>query len=230
MTPSAVGFSAMDIELDAIEQRVIGCLLEKERTVPDSYPMTLNGLRTACNQSSGRDPIMTLTDREVSTALDRVRAAGLTRVLHASHGARVPKYRQVLDEVLGLDGGERAALTLLLLRGPQTPGEIRSRSERLHAFAELGEVDAALTSLAGREPSLVVELDRQPGQKEQRWRHLLGPAAASTYTSRAAGTGADVFGSDERDAEIERLRLELAGANEEITNLRRLLDELTAPD
>src|SRR5690242_12281601 len=120
----------MAIDLDPTEQRVIGSLLEKERTVTDTYPMTLNGLRTACNQSSGRDPILHLSDAEVQAALDRLRAQGLTRVLHPSHGARQPKFRQVLDEVLSLGDGERAVVTLLLLRGAQTPGELRARAER----------------------------------------------------------------------------------------------------
>src|SRR5688500_12555861 len=109
----------MELELDLTEQRVIGSLLEKERTVPDTYPMTLNGLRTACNQSSGRDPIMHLTDAEVQAALDRLRGNGLTRVVHPSHGARQPKYRQVLDELLTLEDAERTVITLLLLRGAQ---------------------------------------------------------------------------------------------------------------
>lgn len=213
----------MEIELDPIEQRVVGCLLEKERTVPDSYPMTLNGLRTACNQSSGRDPILSLSDHEVLAALDRVRAMGLTRVLHASHGARVPKYRQVLDEVLGLQSAERAVVTLLLLRGPQTPGELRSRSDRLHGFAELAEVDAALRSLASREPALVEELERRPGQKEQRWRHLLGPVAEVVAVPPAAVEPAT------DPAELASLRAELAEAREEIARLQALLDELTAP-
>jgi len=111
----------MALVLDPMEQRVIGSLLEKERTVPDTYPMTLNGLRSACNQSSGRDPVLALTDLEVQAALDRLRPAGLTRVVHPSHGARMPKYRQVLDEVLTLSEAERAVVTLLLLRGAQTP-------------------------------------------------------------------------------------------------------------
>jgi uncharacterized protein YceH (UPF0502 family) len=172
----------MTIELDPIEQRVLGSLLEKERTVPDTYPMTLNGLRTACNQTSGRDPVLSLTDAEVQAALDR-RPAGLTRVIHPSHGARQAKFRQVVDEVLGLDEGERAVITLLLLRGPQTPGELRSRSDRLHAFADLGSVEAALHSLAGRDEPLVAELARQPGQKENRWVHRLGPVDAHAAPS-----------------------------------------------
>lgn len=221
----------MTLELTALGQRVMGSLLEKERTVPDTYPMTLNGLRTACNQTSGRDPVMALEESEVQRTLDDLRAAGLTRVIHPSHGARQPKYRQVLDEVLHLDDAERAVITLLLLRGPQTPGELRSRSDRLHAFTDLDEVDAALRSLAGRDEPLVAELDRRPGQKEQRWIHLLGPvdvapvAAAAPAAAPAAG-----------DGELEALRqvlattqAELADARAEIDRLQAMLDELTAP-
>jgi uncharacterized protein len=203
------------IELDPTEQRVVGSLLEKERTVPDTYPMTLNGLRTACNQTSGRDPILSLSEHEVQAALDRLRPQGLTRVMHPSHGARQPKHRQVLDEVLGLDDGERAILTLLLLRGPQTPGELRSRAERLHPFAGLEEVEAALRALAGREEPLVQEQDRRPGQKERRWIHLLGPSAEST--------------ADPVPSEVDALRAELAQAHAEIARLQQELDDLTAP-
>jgi hypothetical protein len=216
----------MEIELDAIEQRVIGSLLEKERTVPDTYPMTLNGLRTACNQSSGRDPILHLTDTEVQAALDRLRAAGLTRVLHPSHGARQPKYRQVLDEVLALEAGERAVITLLLLRGAQTPGELRSRSERLHAFGDLASVDAALAALAGRDDPLVVELARRPGQKEQRWVHRLGPvseASPATPDEPTADPTEAVLsdGADARDARVASAYTAVAGAYAD-----ELLDEL----
>jgi uncharacterized protein YceH (UPF0502 family) len=208
----------MAIELDPVEQRVIGSLLEKERTVPDTYPMTLNGLRSACNQSSGRDPILHLTDAEVTAALTSLRAAGLTRVLHPSHGARQPKYRQVLDEVLHLEGADRAVLTLLLLRGAQTPGELRSRADRLYTFSSLGEVDGALASLRDREEPLVRELDRRPGQKEQRWIHLMGPAAEPVTGASPAPTG-----------ELERLQEELAEARAEIARLQQELDDLTAP-
>lgn len=208
-------------ELDSIEQRVIGSLLEKERTVPDTYPMTLNGLRTACNQTSGREPVMAVTDGDVTIALDRLRSLGLTRVLHPSHGARQPKFRQVLDEVLRLDGGERAILTVLLLRGAQTPGELRSRSDRLHAFGDLGEVEQALTSLASRPDPLVTELDRRPGQKEQRWIHLLGPVVLPVG-SVAAESAAPA-------SEVEDLRAQLVDARAEIERLQQELDDLTAP-
>jgi uncharacterized protein YceH (UPF0502 family) len=218
--------AAVDLDLDGVQQRVLGSLLEKQRTVPDTYPMTLNGLRTACNQSSGRDPILHLSDTEVSTALTELRALGLTRVIHPSHGARQPKYRQVLDEVLALEDGERAVLTLLLLRGPQTPGELRSRSDRLHAFSSLGEVDQALAARAGRQRPLVEELARQPGQKEQRWIHRLGPVAAA---EPAAATTASAGGTADQRAEVEALRAQLAEAHAEIERLRQELDDLTAP-
>lgn len=197
----------MALELDPIEQRVIGSLLEKERTVPDTYPMTLNGLRTACNQSSGRAPVLALSEHEVQAALDRLRSAGLTRVLHASHGARVPKHRQVLDEVLTLDDGDRAVVTLLLLRGPQTPGELKGRSERLYPFGSLEDVQRTLDGLIERE--LVARLSRRPGQKEERFMQLLGgesvesvpappPAAVTTSTDPRTDPGLE-----ERVARLE---------------------------
>lgn len=210
----------MALVLDPVEQRVIGSLLEKERTVPDTYPMTLNGLRTACNQSSGRDPVLALTELEVQAALDRLKATGLTRVLHASHGARLPKHRQVLDERLTLDDGQRAVVTLLLLRGAQTPGELRARAERLHAFANLAEVETALASLRDRDEPLVRELERRPGQKEQRWVHLLGPV--SDEPPIEAPSAAALF-------EVDGLRAELAAAHTEIARLRQELDDLTTP-
>jgi uncharacterized protein YceH (UPF0502 family) len=206
------------VELDPIEQRVMGSLLEKERTVPDTYPMTLNGLRTACNQTSGRDPILALEEHEVQAALDRLRPRGLTRVLHPSHGARQPKFRQVLDEVLVLDQAERAVLTLLLLRGAQTPGELRSRAGRLHAFGDLDEVDTALRSLRSRGEPLVEEQERRPGHKERRWIHLLGPVVEP-----------DVGAPGPTTSELDAVRAELAEARAEIARLQQELDDLTAP-
>lgn len=179
--------------LDPVEQRVLGSLLEKERTVPASYPMTPNALRTACNQSSGRNPVLDLTEREITEAIDRLKADGLARVVHASHGARTVKYRQVLDERLDLSPGARAIITLLLLRGAQTPGELRTRSDRLHGFDDLAEVEATLAELAGGDTPLVAEQPRRPGQKETRWVHLLGPIAdepAAAPDGPAAGSTA----------------------------------------
>ncbi len=220
-----------EIDLDPVQQRVLGSLLEKERTVPDTYPMTLNGLRTACNQSSGRDPILHVSDTEVTTALAELRAMGLTRVIHPSHGARQPKYRQVLDEVLSLDEAERAVVTLLLLRGAQTPGELRSRSERLHPFTSLDEVESTLSALARRQKPLARELSRQPGQKEARWIHLLGepPAEPPSAAGGAAAARADDQELHALRATNDELRAALASAEAELERLRQELDDLTAP-
>jgi len=160
---------------DAVERRVLGCLLEKERTVPDTYPMTLNSLVTASNQTSGRLPVMSLAPHEVTNALTSLRDRKLVRRVLPSHGARTEKYRQVADEAWLLEDDERAVLTLLLLRGPQTVGELRSHSGRLHDFADLTGVEAALRSLADRGEPMVARLEREVGRKEPRWTHLLAP-------------------------------------------------------
>jgi hypothetical protein len=209
------------LELDPIEQRVIGCLLEKERTVPDTYPMSLNAVRTACNQTSGRDPVTSLGDFEVQAALDRLRGQGLTRVIHPSHGARTPKHRQVLDEVLGLEPAERAVVTLLLLRGPQTPGELRSRSDRLHDFESLEQVHATLHMLSVRADPLVRELPRQPGQKEARWVHCLGPSDVADDVEAAAAVDVLAGGPAARDERVVRSYDTVATAYAD-----ELLDEL----
>lgn len=167
-------------ELTAVEQRVIGCLLEKERTVPDTYPMTLNGLVGACNQSSNRWPVADLEPRTVQGALDSLKEKRLVRFVHPSHGERTTKYRQVLDDAMRLEPEDAAVLCVLLLRGPQTIGELRTRTERLHPFESPGEVEATLDRLAAREEPLVVPLPRQAGQKEGRWAHLLGDSPPAT--------------------------------------------------
>ncbi len=188
----------MEPNLTVAACRVLGSLLEKELTVPATYPLTLKAVASACNQSSGRDPVLQLSETEATEALDELRALGLTRVLHPSHGARTPKHRQVADEVLGLEPATRAVLTVLLLRGHQTPGELRSRAERLHRFGSVDEVTAALAELAGRDDPLVVELPRQPGHKEARWAHLLAgpPVAGSPTVAPAAGTPSPVDRSE----------------------------------
>jgi uncharacterized protein YceH (UPF0502 family) len=157
--------------LSVIEGRVLGCLLEKQRTTPDQYPLTLNALVTACNQNSSRDPVMRLDEHEVSAALHSLKAAGILRFVHPSHGRSVIRYRQVADESWGLEPEASAVLAILLLRGPQTTAELRSRTERLHEFESLDAVQAALTQLATQARAELV--DRQPGQKEARWRQLV---------------------------------------------------------
>lgn len=168
----------MDFTLTPLQSRVLGCLLEKEVTVPATYPMTLKAVVTACNQTSGRDPILDLSEVEVNTALDELRGLQLTRLVYPRQAARSTKYRQVAHDVLQLEAPERAVLTMLMLRGPQTPGELRSRSDRLHAFGSVEEVSETLGGLASRDDPLVVELARRAGHKETRWAHLLGGAPA----------------------------------------------------
>jgi uncharacterized protein YceH (UPF0502 family) len=161
--------------LDAVEQRVVGSLVEKELSTPDAYPLTLNALIAACNQSSNRDPVTRLTAAEIDAALLRLMGDLL---VWRDRGGRALRWRHSLDEKVGLSAAEKAVIAELLLRGPQTPGELRSRSPRMHAFGSLGEVESTLAALADRR--LVLEQPRLPGQKERRWRHLMGDGAVPT--------------------------------------------------
>lgn len=171
--------------LETVEQRVLGCLLEKQITVPATYPLTINALRTACNQTSNRDPVMELDERTVETTARSLRDRGLVRIVWADTGRRVLKYHQTLVEVLGLADDERALVTVLLLRGAQTPGELKARTERLHPFPGRDDVESCLQRLADRPDPLVHRLERRPGQHDHRWTHLLGPLPASTATPAA---------------------------------------------
>jgi uncharacterized protein YceH (UPF0502 family) len=163
--------------LSSVEQRVLGSLLEKERTVPASYPLSANALRTACNQTSSRDPITDYDERSVETTARALKERGLVRIVWSDTGRRTLKYLQTLTEVLDLADDERAVVTVLLLRGPQAPGELRTRTERLHPFADRGEVETTLARLAAREEPLVRQLARKPGERDARWTHLLGEEA-----------------------------------------------------
>jgi uncharacterized protein YceH (UPF0502 family) len=158
------------MNLSASETRVLGCLLEKQVTTPDIYPLTLNSLRLACNQSTNRDPVVDYDDEVLRDAMHRLERRGYAR-LASGRGSRAPKYRHLLAEALPLSGEEHAVLCVLLLRGPQTPGELKQRAERMHAFADLDAVNDTLGRLIARE--LVVRLERRPGQKEERYEHLL---------------------------------------------------------
>jgi uncharacterized protein len=159
------------VELSAAEIRVLGCLLEKQRTTPDAYPLTLNALRLACNQATNRDPVVQYDDAALRDALHRLERRGYTR-LASGAGSRAPKYRHLLAEALPMAENEQAVMCVLMLRGPQTPGELKQRTERMHAFADLAGVQGTLGRLIERE--LVMRLDRRPGQKEERYGHLLG--------------------------------------------------------
>lgn len=160
------------LELDPVEQRILGSLLEKQRTVPESYPLSLNALRAACNQSTSRDPVVSYDEATVLDGLGRLRDRGLVRYLKPT-GLRVVKYHQRLEEQMELDEERAALITLLLLRGPQTPGELLPRTERLLAFADREGVEEVLREMAALDPPLVHELERRPGQRDRRWVHLL---------------------------------------------------------
>jgi uncharacterized protein YceH (UPF0502 family) len=217
------------VEADAVEIRVLGCLLEKQRTTPDAYPLSLNALRLACNQATARDPVVAYDEAEVRAALDRLSRKGWVR-LASGRGSRAVKFRHLLDDALRLSDAELAVLGVLMLRGPQTPGELKQRTERMHAFASLDELEAVLDGLAERE--LAERLSRRPGQKEQRHRQLLGgdesPVAAAAPAVEEPGPqpfAASDDGDDERLGELERalvaLRDEVAALRAELASLRR---------
>jgi uncharacterized protein YceH (UPF0502 family) len=207
------------VELTAAQARVVGCLLEKELTTPDAYPMTLNAVTTACNQTSNRDPVVHWEAQEVETTLLALKAKGLARVVHPGAGERATKYRQVLDEVLELDAGDRALVAVLLLRGPQTVNELRTRTERLHPFGSPGEVEDALDELARREPPLTARVERRPGQKEGRWIALLEPGAAD----RAATAPAPGAPASRSPGRVDELEARVAALEERLAALEREL-------
>src|SRR5271157_4474143 len=214
--------STEPLKLTAAEARALGALVEKEVTTPDYYPLTMNALINACNQRSNREPVTNLDEDDVRQALhglEDMRLAGRAR----GADGRVTKYEHWLGEAFNFSRAETALLCVLLLRGPQTPGELRGRTERLHRFDEIGEVLAALQMLMEREPPLVAVLPRQPGTKESRYAHLLsGPvepaafAAESALERREAGEDS---GQEERIARLEaavaELRQEIAARSEE---------------
>ena len=206
-------------ELDAIEVRVLGALMEKEQATPDYYPMTVNALIAACNQKSNREPVTELSETEVVEALERLRRDVLA---WRSEGARVERWSQSISRRLELTAPSKAILTLLMLRGPQTPGQLRARSGRLHAFAELGEVESSLREMAAGEAPLAIELERRPGTKESRWAHLLGaePEEAAVAPAAAPPRPAAGPGLSERLEALEQRVEELAG------ELARLREEL----
>jgi len=187
------------------ELRVVACLVEKQFTTPDSYPLTENAVVAACNQLSNRNPVVAYDTSTVRVTLTELRQRGLARVIHTP-GARVPKHRQVLDEALGLSRAEVSLLAVLALRGPQTVGELRTRTERMHDFASLSEVEEALDGLADRHEPLVMRLERQPGQKEARFAQLLGgPVDAAAWAAPAASGTSGASGGDggfERPASV----------------------------
>jgi uncharacterized protein len=201
------------VDLTAQEIRVLGALIEKQRTTPDQYPLTLNGLRLACNQSTNRDPVVEYEDHTIREALERLARRRWVR-LASGHGSRATKYRHLLDEALGLSRPEIALLAVLMLRGGQTPGELRTRTERLHRFTDQGELMETLDGLIRRE--LAARLPRQPGQKEERYTHLLSDEDEPTAAVSAPPPPSS--GLEER---VSRLEEEVAELRESLQTLSR---------
>ena len=192
--------------LDAVDQRILGSLLEKQTTVPATYPLSANALMSACNQTSSRDPVTDYDQQTVERTAKALKERGLLRIVWSDTGRRTLKYHQIIDEQLGLEADERALLTVLLLRGAQAPGELRTRTERLHGFADRGQVEECLHRMAGRSQPLVRELGRRPGQQDARWVHLLGPApdddATTTDPQAVDGETVIAHGAELRDARV----------------------------
>ncbi|MBJ7354586.1 MAG: YceH family protein [Thermoleophilaceae bacterium] len=209
-------------DLDPIEIRILGCLMEKQRTTPDTYPLTLNALRLACNQSTNRDPVVDYDEDLIHDTLQKLHRRELTRAA-SGHGSRSSKYRHLVPETLGLDQPEQALLAVLLLRGDQTPGELKTRTERLNGFEALEDVEAQLAEMA--EKGLVEKLERRPGEKQVRWRQLLGGGesfldGAPTVATPAAEPTIQV----ERTDEIAELKAAVARLEREVAELRERID------
>jgi len=208
-------------DLSPAEQRVLGSLLEKQRTTPDAYPLTLNALRAACNQTTNRDPIVSYDEETIRDALHHLSRRRWTR-LTSSHGSRAAKYRHLLAEELAITPEEQAVLAVLLLRGSQTPGELLQRTERLFHFDGADALHAVLERLSERE--LAVRLERRPGQREERYAHLLGDEMPEDVAPDAsAPPAAAVAVEDDRLARLER---EVAELREDVRSLR---EAITAP-
>ena len=217
----------MDLELGAHEARVIGSLLEKEITTPDQYPLSLNALASACNQKSNRDPVMSLDEAEVQEAIDSLRRKHL--VLEKSgFGSRVPKYQHrfcnTQFSTLQFSEQELGIVCVLLLRGPQTPGELRARTQRLCRFADVGEVEACLEALAGRSDGpFVTRLEREPGKRESRYAHLFsGEVQAQSETAapeRPLGHGQSL------DRRVDELEIKVADLARQLGELRKRLGD-----
>jgi uncharacterized protein len=206
--------------LDSIEIRVLGALLEKQQATPEYYPLTLNALRAACNQKSNRDPVLALSEDEMRAALERMREHVLVWQIG---GSRSEKWEQNVEKRWELDSATRALMTLLLLRGAQTPGELRSRSDRLHAFASTTDVEAALRRLASGSEPLAVELPRAPGQKEARWTHLVGGPVEGFVARAAPSPGPPAERSDPLAHRVALLEEQIAALSRELSELKRRL-------
>jgi len=221
------------MDLDPVEVRILGCLIEKQRTTPDQYPLSLNSLRLACNQTTNRDPVVQYDEPTIREALHRLSQRRFTR-LASGHTSRAYKFRHLLDEALGLDQEQLALLGVLMLRGAQTPGELKQRTERMQGFVDLAAVQDVLDRLVERE--LVLRLARRPGQKEERYMHRLAEEApgappveaepeplVAAPPRPAPQPHADGGRVDRLEAEVAELRAELAAVRRQLTELREEL-------
>jgi uncharacterized protein YceH (UPF0502 family) len=216
------------VDLDAVEVRVLGCLIEKQRTTPDVYPLSLNSLRAACNQSTNRDPVVAYDEATIRDALHRLARRRWTRF---ASGARAAKYRHLLDETPGLTVDEQALLAVLMLRGPQTPGELRQRVDRLYAFADQAAFEATLGRLMER--GFVARHARRPGQKEDRYAHRLSedldeepPETARVAATHASAPLAAPPAAPDTDADgerLDRIERELSALAAQVRELRDAL-------
>jgi uncharacterized protein YceH (UPF0502 family) len=217
------------VDADPVEIRVLGCLIEKQRTTPDVYPLSLNALRSACNQSTSRDPIVVYDEPAIRGALERLGRKRWAR-LTSGPGSRAAKYRHLLDEALELADPELALLCVLMLRGPQTSGELKQRTERMQGFDSLEEVERALDSLIERR--LVARLARRPGQKEQRYAQLLGGGEAEgvepASTAVEYGSGAPAA-AEATDPRLLALEARVGRLEEELVRIRAVLETLREP-
>jgi uncharacterized protein YceH (UPF0502 family) len=216
----------METILNDLEVRVLGCLIEKELATPEYYPLTLHALTNACNQKSNREPVMSLEEADVVRALDALRFKQLALV--SAEGGRVAKYRHILAEKLRLSPAELAVFAELLLRGPQTSGELRSRTERMHSFSDIVGIEEVLDELLARTPPLVMRLQRQPGRKELRHAHLFSGAPEPSTDERVPAPEVarlKVMAENERIAQLEQ---EVGSLREEVAGLRQLVEEFKA--
>lgn len=216
-------------DLNAVEVRILGCLLEKQRTTPDTYPLTLNALRLACNQSTNRDPVVDYDEDQIHETLQRMHRRELTRAA-SGHGSRSSKYRHLVPETLGLTDPEQAVICVLLLRGDQTPGELKTRTERLHPFADLEAIDATLDGLI--EKGFVQRLERRPGEKQVRYRQLLGGEDSvttevivqSSFDRDAPQPAEDAAPAGDLAEAVAALRTQVESLTSQVAELRSRLD------
>ncbi|HEX8144571.1 MAG TPA: DUF480 domain-containing protein [Pyrinomonadaceae bacterium] len=221
----------METILREAEVRVLGALVEKQVTTPEYYPLTLNALVQACNQKNNRHPVVAYDEAIVSQTIESLRAKNLVYVFYGS-SSRVPKYKHMMMEVFGLDSKELAIMCVLMLRGAQTPGELRGRTDRLYDFSGLDEVEETLASLIVKEPqALVVKLPRQPGQKEIRYAHLLAGAVSADYqsavpepSSAPPNKSAETGRLSLLEREVETLRAEIALLRQELADFKKQFD------